>query len=320
MNVIVLAAELTQYAAATDPADGRIVTGLTDAMRGGAVMFSALEAPEVRDALFRDGQGRLNPPLRPLGVGTRWMQSCHAALCLNDAGELDRLAGVDVGLLRASPATVEEYGYLHIDALCGYHRRDPDTADRLLRALKAADPDAIDLRMVDYTLRIAVPQIETLYHLIRRDASDFNDALWKALEQHKKYYATSRVPAMGQLAVELLGLACAALDAGLPVTVESDYIPGWLMERDRDRIFNSQPAAPHRRAQPAASPECTVWKAHGGRVYAACASDARGPSCWPAAAMTAGSGCGILPAATPCEPLGNQRHRVEPTSVGLAMS
>ncbi len=234
-SIVQLGVGLAQYASSADPADERIATGLAAAARAGSAMFAALGAAEPRDLLLYDGRTRRIPALAPSSstAPMAWLRAFHAATCVGDIYALDRLAGADIALIRDSPTTTDEFGYLHIDALCGYHRRDADTPERLLAALKATDPDAVDPRLRNYVLDIATPQMELLFRLLKKDEAAFNQTLVMALEQHGKYYRRDQAPVLGQLALGPLALSCAAHDAGLAVTVESNYIPRWLIERQR---------------------------------------------------------------------------------------
>jgi hypothetical protein len=67
--------------------------------------------------------------------------------------------------------------------------------------------------------------------LLSDDARTFNESLATAVEQHKAWWSKDEEtgPFDGFVALEPLALACAAHDAGMKVTVESDYLPASLI-------------------------------------------------------------------------------------------
>lgn len=51
-------------------------------------------------------------------------------------------------------------------------------------------------------------------------------------EQWARAMMDLKIDPSGWLALEPLGIACLARQRGIPVDVESDYIPAWLVRRD----------------------------------------------------------------------------------------
>ncbi|MFD9124592.1 immunity 49 family protein [Kitasatospora sp. NPDC059571] len=69
---------------------------------------------------------------------------------------------------------------------------------------------------------------------LQRDAAAFNEAPAEGLELHRQYWTGDEERAgdsEGFVALALLGVACLAYDAGVPVEVESAYLPRYLLER-----------------------------------------------------------------------------------------
>ncbi|MFJ9084418.1 Imm49 family immunity protein [Streptomyces sp. NPDC102384] len=57
----------------------------------------------------------------------------------------------------------------------------------------------------------------------------------EALQLHKSYWTIDEKRANdlgGTVALALLAITCLACDAGFPITVESDYLPGHLLDRE----------------------------------------------------------------------------------------
>jgi hypothetical protein len=86
---------------------------------------------------------------------------------------------------------------------------------------------------------ILYPPINLFHRSVRKDEADFNQALVEALELHKAYWTADEDRANdpeGRIALGPLAVACLAYDGGIPIEVESDYLPkhllqpGWLGE------------------------------------------------------------------------------------------
>jgi len=71
-----------------------------------------------------------------------------------------------------------------------------------------------------------------LERIAENDADGFNTALAEMLGLHRDYYTSGdRIGDRdGELSFDALGLACLAHDRGLPVRVESDYLPRAVIE------------------------------------------------------------------------------------------
>lgn len=232
---------LAQYSAALSASDPRIESGLAAAARGGAALFASLGADKPRELLLHDGKARLITSAQPNSEAApnTWWDSFHAARCLGDVYSLDRLAAADVDLVRKSPTTTGEFGYLLISALAGYHRREADTPERLVAALRAADPATADSDMRNYVEKIAGPEIELWFRIVDNDERAFGAALEKSLELHRAYYARHDAPVLGQLALGPAAAACAATDSGFDLAVMSDYVPQHILELDRKELIDA---------------------------------------------------------------------------------
>ncbi|MFB6843330.1 immunity 49 family protein [Streptomyces sp. NPDC056373] len=76
--------------------------------------------------------------------------------------------------------------------------------------------------------------MEVFHRFIRKDPETFSQALARALELHKQYWSEEdrTFQASGLVALAPLAIACFAHDAGLPVEVESEYLPAVLIKRN----------------------------------------------------------------------------------------
>lgn len=77
--------------------------------------------------------------------------------------------------------------------------------------------------------------------IMQNDETKFNESLQKGLEFHKSFWGQKprkrsdydcRSDAGGFISLTLLAVCCLAHDKGMNITVESDYLPKWMIEGD----------------------------------------------------------------------------------------
>ena len=161
-----------------------------------------------------------------------WRIGWWLAYILRDRGAVDRLAAVPIDLLRRSSSRGDECQYLFVESLQGYEKRTSDWSTKLQAALEASDPERVDLSDEEFVLNILVPEMQMLFRLAIGEIAPFNEALQFALERHKKYWskASRKRDPDGYLALGPLAISSVAFDAGMPIDVESEYLPKWLLE------------------------------------------------------------------------------------------
>ena len=122
--------------------------------------------------------------------------------------------------------------YSWAETLQSFERGESGTMAKLQVAIDQTDPAVLHEDTKAGMLQIRVPEMQVFYRLICQEPGPFNEALQRAVEQHKKYWSAAKRkndPA-GFIALGPLAFACRAHDIGLPVTVESDYLPRRLIE------------------------------------------------------------------------------------------
>ncbi|HEY9440051.1 MAG TPA: immunity 49 family protein, partial [Streptomyces sp.] len=75
--------------------------------------------------------------------------------------------------------------------------------------------------------------INLFYLLARKDMDNFGPALADALKLHRAYWTMvddRREDINSTFALAPLAIACLAFDAGIPLDVESDYLPEFLLQ------------------------------------------------------------------------------------------
>lgn len=228
---------LAALASLSDVTDLRILDGLRTSARAGAALFTALGASRPVEVDIGGSARRTIQPIASDSTASprTWRWAFFAAVCTGDRHAGSRIAAADVAAIRQSPTSADEYAYLEIEALAAFYRGDANTPERLLAALRAADPKSVDAGQRNFVLDVANYELELFYRLGKGDAEAFNQTLAKALRGHKHYWGKgqrARDP-MGQLAFGPLAAACMASDRGITVTVESDYVPRAIIEYPR---------------------------------------------------------------------------------------
>lgn len=161
-----------------------------------------------------------------------WRIGWWLAHIVDDRASIDRLAATPIDVLRRSSSRADECQYRFVEALQGYEKHSPDWSTKLQAALDATDPQTTKLSDEDFALNILVPEMQMLFRLALGEIEPFGSALDFAIERHKKYWSKTnrKTDPDGYLALGPLALASQAVQAGMPIDAESEYIPRALIE------------------------------------------------------------------------------------------
>lgn len=226
---------LACFGAAAGIEHGRILRGLRIQAETAVALFELAERPSQRVTQVIDGQAyQLFVEARHGYCGpSEWQAGFFASCACRDAASFARLVAVtDQTLFYSRPtAQRDEYQYAMVGALRALARRDNDVSDRLSRAISLVQLERVTVSPEDVRERHA-REIELALHLHDGNAARFNDALEAALVAHRAYWSKDeerREDPSGYLALAPLGLASIAHDRGMPIEVESNYIPTWVV-------------------------------------------------------------------------------------------
>jgi hypothetical protein len=167
--------------------------------------------------------------------GGNWLNGFFLAAICRDEETLDLLSQVPISVIRSSPSQGEECIYLFIEALQFFLKGEQQTVDALMRALAATDPSKIaNPDAKGYVLEVLVPQIDCFYRLLLDNADEFNVALTKGVEWHRKHWTKGKKKkdAGGAYNPGLTAIASLAYDRDMSITVDSPYLPRFLIEGD----------------------------------------------------------------------------------------
>ncbi|WP_407549091.1 immunity 49 family protein [Streptomyces sp. Pv4-95] len=161
-----------------------------------------------------------------------WISAFYLALVCRERNRITALCQVPLSLLRENGSQFQEYHYAWIDTLQTYWLGGPDLGPKLVAAVDGTEPQVVsDPETVG---KLLYPPMEMFHRIIRKDNAGFNRALTNALQWHKEYWSeeTRAFQASGLVALAPLAMACLAHDAGIPIEVESEYLPATLLGRN----------------------------------------------------------------------------------------
>jgi hypothetical protein len=174
----------------------------------------------------------VTPDLHDVG---NWTDGFFMAAISRDRELIEALCGVPMKLLRASTTRGLEDAYLFAEALQLHSKGQGDPRKPASAALLATEAADLPRPAVKATRELANPSIQVFLRLLEKEGGRFNETLAQALELHRRFWSrnedVARDPA-GYFSLPLTGLGALAHDAGIAITVESDYLPIGLVRGD----------------------------------------------------------------------------------------
>ncbi|GAA0918658.1 immunity 49 family protein [Streptomyces thermoalcalitolerans] len=161
-----------------------------------------------------------------------WLSAFWLAIVCREQARMTQLCEIPIDFLRGSGVEYDEYIYHWIDALQAYWLIRPGLGEKLLAAIQMSSPDVARIAHPEVLDKILYQPINLFQYFLRKDHDGFNQALVEALELHKSFWTggeNREKSVKGYVALGPLAIACLAFDAGFPITVESDYIPRYLL-------------------------------------------------------------------------------------------
>lgn len=205
------------------------------AMQAGGAIFAMTGQTEGEVTFRIEDRDITIPATGPKSAANpgEWNTAMALAMICRERPRIDLLAAFPIDVLRDAGGQGDEFQYDWIKTFQVYWRSEEGLVDTLLRAMQGADPEADTIAGPELVAHLLYPPMELFYLLTQREDARFNESLAKALELHKQYWtATSerRNDPEGFVAWRVLAIACLAKDAGVDITVESDYLPKNLLD------------------------------------------------------------------------------------------
>jgi hypothetical protein len=227
-----------QARSAVDPRGARIETweAVVTAMQVYSALFAVTGAAEGTVQCRIDHEVRTIPAIgpRPYADAGNWLTAFWLAVVCRDQKRLTQLCQIPLDRLRSEEGAYDEYVYHWVAALQAYWLQGPALVEELTATMQGSHPEVATGAPRDLLQNILYPPINLFYRFLRQDGPGFNQALVEALELHKAYWTADEDRTddpSGMLALAPLAVACLAHDGGIPIEVESDYLPKHLLER-----------------------------------------------------------------------------------------
>ncbi|MEU1656177.1 immunity 49 family protein [Streptomyces griseofuscus] len=221
-----------------DPRAARLETweATVNALQTGSALFAVTARAEGFVDCLINHEIRRIPALgpRPYADAGNWLTTFWLAIICRDQKRMTQLCEIPVDRLRSSEGQFDAYVYHWVAALQQYWLRQPGLVEELIAAIEGSHPDVATVTPRDLLQKILYPPINLFHRFLRKDHDGFNQALVEALELHKGYWTADEERAKdpeGRVALGPLAIACLAYDGGIPIEVESDYLPKHLLQR-----------------------------------------------------------------------------------------
>ncbi|MFF2726516.1 immunity 49 family protein [Streptomyces sp. NPDC058008] len=179
-----------------------------------------------------DRQLAATGPQLYLNAGT-WINAFCLALICRETARLDMLARVPMSLLRDCGGELDEYVYSWVATLQSFWLRRDDVSQHLVRAVDLSAPEGARILDAETMGKLKYPPIMMFYRYLRNDTEGFNQALNDALRWHKEYWTADEDRTQnieGVVAIAPLAVACLAKADGIPIEVDSGYLPDALLD------------------------------------------------------------------------------------------
>ncbi|EMF56692.1 immunity 49 family protein [Streptomyces bottropensis] len=206
------------------------------ALQIGSALFSAASTTEASVECRIAHKMRTIPAIgaQHFTDAGNWITAFWLSIICRDQDRMTKLCDVPIELLRASGAVYDEYIYDWADALQAYWMERPGLSEKFTAAFQGTDPGGLRIADRELMLKILYPPLDLFLQFLKRDETQFNTVLLQALRLHKEYWNADedrRESISGTVALGPLAVACLAYDVGMPIEVESEYLPKNLLER-----------------------------------------------------------------------------------------
>ncbi|HCE2143251.1 immunity 49 family protein [Vibrio parahaemolyticus] len=178
--------------------------------------------PEVK----WDGEGILKTGcINP----NRWIDIYFISTIVRDKPSLEALASFPISLMKQSSTKAGELSYMLVDVIQSFHNRTSDYPGKLVAAMDAAVAQGDN-----WALEIAMGILETFAALTTDIGHDFEEVLIKNLQFQEKYHlrelGPDRIGIRTFINFPLLGMACMWYDKGHRLSIETGWLPPYLVE------------------------------------------------------------------------------------------
>ncbi|EGR0718492.1 immunity 49 family protein [Vibrio alginolyticus] len=159
-----------------------------------------------------------------------WLDAYFISAIVRDRPSMDVLANFPISLMKQSATRAGKLSYMLVDVIQSFHNRTSDYPDKLVAAMDAAVAQGDN-----WALEIAMGILETFAALTTDIGYDFEEVLIKNLQFQEKYQmrldkSEDLISIETFISFPLLGMACMWYDKGNRLSVETGWLPPYLVE------------------------------------------------------------------------------------------
>lgn len=161
-----------------------------------------------------------------------WLNSFYVALIMRNRNLIDLLLTVPDALLEQANAKGSPFHIAMVSFCKGLYDDDTNIAQLLTDVMDAASHQGNNAVQKAYASRIAAPSAGVFRYILSGNSEKFNAELEVAILEHQSYYTSGDRFAeyRGWVSIPLIASASLAFESDIEVTVESDYVPLWLVK------------------------------------------------------------------------------------------
>ncbi|MGR4990388.1 immunity 49 family protein [Vibrio rotiferianus] len=158
-----------------------------------------------------------------------WLDAYFISVIVRDKSSMDLLANFPISLMKQSSTKAGELSYMLVDVIQSFHHRTSDYPDKLVEAMDSAIAQGDD-----WAMEIAMGILETFAALTTDIGYDFEEVLIKNLKLQEQYHlrelGPERIGIRTFINFPLLGMVCMWYDKGNRLSVETGWLPPYLVE------------------------------------------------------------------------------------------
>ncbi|MFI2613891.1 immunity 49 family protein [Streptomyces sp. NPDC018584] len=208
---------------------------VVNTMQLGSALFAMTSSSEGTVECRINGKMRTLPAVGPLSTADagKWLTAFWLAVICRERQRMTQLCEVPLERLRSPEGEYDEYVYHWVDTLQTYWLRRPGLVEKLTATFEASSPSVTTIAPRDLLDGVLYPPINLFYHFVRKGEAGFSPALEEALKLHKAYWTMDEERESdidGSVALGPLAIASLAYDGKIPIDIESDYLPKYLLE------------------------------------------------------------------------------------------
>ncbi|HCE2190122.1 immunity 49 family protein [Vibrio parahaemolyticus] len=185
----------------------------------------SLKLPDCPEVIWK-GEGVLKTGFI---CPSMWLDAYFTSVVVRDRPSMDVLASFPISLMKQSSTKAGELSYMLVDVIQSFHNRTADYPDKLVAAMDAAIAQGDD-----WALEIAMGILETFAALTTDIGYDFEEVLIKNLQFQEQYHlrelGPDRIGIRTFISFPLLGMACMWYDKGNRLSIETGWLPPYLVE------------------------------------------------------------------------------------------